>query len=393
MESSARTNVPGIGESSASAEGSVDLENTGERFLPGVGNAAEMSYDHIARYRLVERYVAGKDMIDMGCGAGYGSNSLSRLAKSVCGVDLSGEAIDHAKNRYHAPNLTYQVGDVTKLSFEEDSFEAAVSFEVIEHLPRPEDLAVEAKRVLKEDGIFIVSTPDKQTYSNDRNSVNPFHVKEMYEPEFREILERHFEHVTLYRQGAFAGSLILPGEEFPADGRVTLESAHFSLEDPEFSLAPPATLYIVAVCTNGTAPEPLERPYMILDRDRQIFEEGFDWGITARQIKQYHNYKHRVLAARIHDGNRRLRDADDKARQQDKKIRRLDDQARQWQRQLRRCRNEMAAMQGSRSWRVANRLNAVATRVRNSRGYVLVPKVRSAANTARRVLARVRRGD
>lgn len=366
--------------------GEYELENTGERFLPGAGNAAEMSYDHIARYRLVERYVAGKEMVDMGCGAGYGSNSLARLAKSVSGVDLSDEAIGYARNRYHAPNLEYQIGDVTKLSFENDSFEAAVSFEVIEHLPRPEDLAVEAKRILKEDGIFIVSTPDKQTYSNDRNSVNPFHVKEMYEEEFREILERHFEHVTLYRQGAFAGSLIIPGEELPADGHITLESAHFSLEDPEFSLAPPTTLYIVAVCTNGTPPELLENPYMILDRDRQIFEEGFDWGVTARQIKQYHNYKHRVLAARIHDGNRRLREAEDKARRQDKKIRQLDNQAQHWQSQLQRCRDEIKAMQSSRGWKVANKLNAAATRVRNSRGYDLARVARMAALRARRLL-------
>lgn len=351
MESSARTNAPEIEEPSVLTEGSEDIENTGERFLPGVGNAAEMSYDHIARYRLVERYVAGKAMIDMGCGAGYGSNSLSRLAKSVRGVDLSEEAVSHAKNRYNAPNLRYQIGDVTRLPFEDDSFEAAISFEVIEHLTRPEDLVIEAKRVVRDDGLFIVSTPDKQTYSNDRNSVNPFHVKEMYEAEFREILERHFEYVTLYRQGAFAGSLILPDEKLPSDGRVTLESAHFSLEDPEFSLEPPATLYIIAVCTNGTPPEPLQRPHMILDRDRQVFEETFDWGITARQIKQYHNYKHRELASRVQETNQRLRQANE---------------------QLKRCRHDLNL-------------------IRNSRSYALALKIRDGVNTARGVLARVRR--
>lgn len=351
MESSARTNVPEIEGSSVLAERPEEIENTGERFLPGVGNAAEMSYDHIARYRLVERYVEGKAMIDMGCGAGYGSNSLSRLAKSVRGVDLSEEAIGHAKRRYSAPNLGYEIGDVTKLPFEDDSFEVAISFEVIEHLSRPEDLVVEAKRVVKDDGLFIVSTPDKQTYSNDRNSVNPYHVKEMYEAEFREILERHFEHVTLYRQGAFAGSLILPGEELPADGRVTLESAHFSLEDPEFSLQAPATLYIIAVCTNGEPPEPLQSPHMILDRDRQIFEETFDWGITTHQILQYHNYKHRELASRVQETNRKLRQANE---------------------QLKRCRHDLNL-------------------IRNSGSYALALKIRDGVNTARRVLARVRR--
>ncbi len=327
-----------------------ELENTGERFLPGVGNAAEMSYDHIARYRLVERYVEGRAMIDMGCGAGYGSNSLSRLARSVQGVDLSEEAIGHARRRYHAQNLSYQVGDVTRLPFEDSSFEVAISFEVIEHLDRPEDLVVEAKRVVRDDGLFLVSTPDKQTYSNDRNSVNPYHVKEMYEAEFREILERHFEHVTLYRQGAFAGSLILAGEGLPPDGGVALESAHFSLEDPEFSLEAPVTLYIIAVCTNGEPPEPLAKPHMILDRDRQIFEETFDWGITAHQIKQYHNYKHHELAARVQETNRKLRRANE---------------------ELKRCRHDLDV-------------------IRNSGSYALALKIRDGVATARGIAARVR---
>ncbi|MGI9048081.1 MAG: class I SAM-dependent methyltransferase [Rubrobacteraceae bacterium] len=325
-----------------------ELENTGERFLPGADNSAEMAYDHIARYRLVERYVRDKEMVDMGCGAGYGSHSLSRLAKSVRGVDLSEEAVAHAKHRYRAPNLSYQIGDVTKLPFEDSSFETAISFEVIEHLEEPEDLVREARRVVKEDGLFIVSTPDKQTYSNDRNSVNPYHLREMYPPEFREVLERHFEHVRIYRQGTLAGSIIAPEEELPSDGRVSLESAQFSLEDPDFSLEVPATLYLIAVCSNGEPPEVLDRPHLILDRDRQIYEECWEWGTTARQIKMYHNYKHRELSARIQESNRKLRQANAKLRQ---------------------CRHDLDL-------------------IRNSRSYTLALKIRDVVNRARGVLGR-----
>ena len=345
MENATRAN-------GASKDGKLaaqELENTGERFLPGANNAAEMAYDHIARYRLAERYVEDRDIVDMGCGAGYGSHSLSRLARSVRGMDLSEEAIAHAERRYHSSNLSYGVGDVTKLPYESGSFETAVSFEVIEHLERPEDLVVEAKRVLKDDGIFIVSTPDKQAYSNDRNSVNPFHVSEMYPLEFREILERHFGYVQIYRQGTLAGSIITPDpNELPGDGQVTLESAQFSLDEPGLSLEAPATLYLIAVCTNGTPPEPLEGPHLILDRDRQIYEEAVGLLTVAAQIKAYHNYKHRVLAARIHDGNRRLREANEETRKAHQKVRRLDDRAKQMQRQLQMSRAEMAAMRNSR---------------------------------------------
>ena len=364
------TRADGVSENGTRA--AQELENTGERFLPGANNAAEMAYDHIARYRLAERYVEGRDIVDMGCGAGYGSHSLSRLARSVRGVDLSEEAIAHAERNYEAQNLSYGVGDVTRLPYEDGSFETAVSFEVIEHLERPEDLVEEAKRVLEDDGVFIVSTPDKQAYSNDRNSVNPFHVKEMYPLEFREILERHFEHVSIYRQGTIAGSIIVPDpDELPEDGDVTLESAQFSLDEPGLSQEVPATLYLIAVCTNGTPPEPLEKPHIILDRDRQIYEEAVELLTAAAQIKAYHNYKHRVLAARIHDQNRQLREAHGQ-------VRRLDQQ-------LQRSRGAMTAMQNSRGWRVANKLNAAATRARNSR---YGPGL---ARVARAVLVRARR--
>ena len=266
-----------------------ELECTGERFLPGLTGTAEMTYDHIARYRFAERYVAGKKTIDLGSGAGYGTHSLSKFVENVLGVDLSEEAVAYAAWSYDAPNLRYEAGDVTNLPYPDESFEAVVSFEVIEHLERPEAMVEEALRLLKEDGIFVVSTPDKQTYSNDRNSVNPHHLKEMYPLEFREILERHFRHVQIYRQGALAGSVITPDVgELPEDGQLMLESTRFSLPDPEFGREVPTTLYMIAVCTNGQAPEPLRRPHLTLDLDRQVYEEFEDWKATLNLLLALH---------------------------------------------------------------------------------------------------------
>jgi hypothetical protein len=99
----------------------------------------------------------------------------------------------------------------------------------------------------------------------------------MYPLEFREILERHFRHVQIYRQGALAGSIITPDlRELPKDGLPTLESTQFSLPDPQFGREVPTTLYMVAVCANGRDPEPLRGPHLILDRDRQIYDEFVD---------------------------------------------------------------------------------------------------------------------
>lgn len=307
------------------------LEHTGERFLPGIAlGAAEITYDHIARYRFAEQYTEGKKTIDLGCGTGYGTRSLSKLARDILGVDISEEAVAYAASHYGAPNLGYETGDVTNLPYPDESFEAAVSFEVIEHLAHPETLVKEASRLLKEDGIFVVSTPDKQTYSNDRNHANPHHLKEMYSLEFREILEQRFRHVQIYRQGAFAGNIITPDpSELPEDGHLTLESTQFSVPDPTFGRGTPTTLYMVAVCTNGPDPAPLREPLLILDRDRQIYAEQADWQAMLGQLRMYHSHKMHQLQARV---------------------------------QKLRC--DIQNMQNSRGWRMAQRLSGFEAGVR-----------------------------
>ena len=285
----------------------IELANTGERFLPGAPNSTETAYDHLTRYRFAERYVRGKTAIDLGCGAGYGTYSLAKVAQNILGVDLSMEAIVHAAERYQAPNLRYEVGNVVGLPYEAGSFQVAVSFEVIEHLQRPEELVLEAKRLLKDDGVFVVSTPNKQTYSNNQNRVNLYHLKEMYPPEFQELLELNFQHVQLHWQGALAGSVITPDpREIPKDGQGTLESAQFSLDDPAFGDRFPTTLYMVAVCTNGEAPEPLHKPFLIIDRDRQIYSEYDDQQHSLRYLQMHHNH---ILLRQKQQANKRVQEA------------------------------------------------------------------------------------
>lgn len=359
MENAAKANGSGTSEDSISVTGG--LENTGERFLPGAEGTAEQSYDHVSRYRLAERYIRGREILDMGCGAGYGSYLMSGAARGVTGVDLSDEAVAHAARRYRASNLRYGTGDVTSLPYRDGTFEAVVSFEVIEHLPEPEKLVAEAKRVLADGGRFVVSTPDKQTYHNERMSSNPHHLKEMYPLEFREILERHFEHVQLYYQGALAGSAITPDpDSLPQGGELEVESAQFSFDDPRFGQGFPKSLYVIAVCTNGEPPEPLERPYVVLDRDRQIFEEHLDWDVLMRQMAWYYEHRYNSLLWKSRQQENRFKQQQNQLKQQAAKLQRWEHQ----QRQIKQLQNRLQAFQNSRALKVSRKLRSIAGRAR-----------------------------
>ena len=166
-----------------------DLEFTGERLIPDKSPPA-LEAEHRARYEFAKGMVASKRVIDLGCGEGYGSHMLSEVAASVVGLDISSESIEHAKATYKATNLSFQVGDVTRLPFPEKEFDACVCLEVIEHVENPDDLLREVARILKPDGAFIASTPNGAVRVSSQP--NPFHKKEYTLRQFSAQLRRYF---------------------------------------------------------------------------------------------------------------------------------------------------------------------------------------------------------
>ncbi len=189
------------------------LEFTGERFTPEC--VREIAYEHWHRYAWAAEVVRGKRVLDAACGEGYGSRLLSARAGHVTGLDVSEQAIVHARQRYQADNLAFETGDATRLPFAEDSFDVVVSFETLEHLEAQDQLLAEFRRVLRADGFLLISSPDRKTYSDDRNYDNPFHVRELYRDEFEALIGRHFPAHRLWGQKLMFLSALwqLEGEE------------------------------------------------------------------------------------------------------------------------------------------------------------------------------------
>ena len=166
------------------------LEFTGERFVPECER--EIWYEHYHRYLMACDVVSGKKVLDAACGEGYGSHLLASYADKVVAVDIDESSIDHAKRRYRRDNLKFLCADVLEIPIPDNSFDVVVSFETLEHLAEHQQLLSEFKRVLKEDGVLIISTPDKAEYSDKTGFDNEYHVKELYRHEFKELLDSHF---------------------------------------------------------------------------------------------------------------------------------------------------------------------------------------------------------
>jgi len=186
------------------------LQEDDERFLPWMEDPI-INYEHLHRYRFAQELVKGKKVLDLACGEGYGSYMLAEKAREVIGVDINESTIKHASVKYIKDNLKFIKGSMTEITIEgKKIFDVIICFEALEHIEEHNKLITEARRLLKDNGLFIVSTPDKYIYSDQANYRNPWHKKELYLDEFKALLKSAFKNVLIYGQRVFPTSNIFP---------------------------------------------------------------------------------------------------------------------------------------------------------------------------------------
>jgi len=185
------------------------LTFTGERFVPGVGG--EIVYEHVHRYAFARRYAAGKRVLDAACGEGYGSALIARVASHVTGVDIDGPTIAHAREVYAGlPNLAFVQGSAAELPLPDASVDLVVSFETIEHLDASDQprMLAEFSRVLVDDGVLVLSAPNRPEYSESRGYVNPYHRHEHDRAELERLLRVTFPAIAWHAQRVWLGSTV-----------------------------------------------------------------------------------------------------------------------------------------------------------------------------------------
>ena len=212
-------------------------EFTGERVIAGKVDV-DLWNEHLSRYLFASRLCRGKRVVDLGCGSGYGSAELARLAETVVGVDVSAEAIAEAQAQYGSNKLHFQVASLESLPFADGAFHLGVCFEVIEHLSDFRALLAEARRVLDPNGQFIVSTPNIKFYAESRklNGPNPFHEHEFSYDEFRSVLAEFFPHQTFFLQNHASGLVFLPLET-KSGTELRLETSTANPDEAHFFVA------------------------------------------------------------------------------------------------------------------------------------------------------------
>jgi ubiquinone/menaquinone biosynthesis C-methylase UbiE len=191
--------------------------------------------EHLVRYEFAKRFVKGKKVLDIACGSGYGAKILAEAgAEKVIAVDIDKEAVAAAKINYFHKNIEYLESSAEEIKLADKSIDIIVSFETIEHLKNPERYLNELKRVVKDGGTVIISTPNDDVF----HAKNPFHFKEYNKDEFGNLLKKYFRYCEIFDQANGIASYIKIDRQ-NKNGKIFIAE---NKENP---------LYFIAVCSNG----------------------------------------------------------------------------------------------------------------------------------------------
>jgi 2-polyprenyl-3-methyl-5-hydroxy-6-metoxy-1,4-benzoquinol methylase len=222
------------------SKGNKVLKDTGERLIPEYHQNSLIYAEHYTRYSVATDIVRGKVVLDIASGAGYGSNMLAKTAKKVYGVDLDPKAVQYAQRTYGRKNIEFIAGSGTAIPLKDSSVDVVVTFETIEHIEEYQQFMQEIKRVLKPDGLAIISTPNDLEFAEG----NHFHVHEFEYTELKNLIGQYFTQQRPYFQATWKSVAI--GEEAMFTNQTDQPIPFVNLAP----LRPEQYLYFYVLCSN-----------------------------------------------------------------------------------------------------------------------------------------------
>ena len=250
------------------------LEFDGERVIPGQVDPNLMA-EHRARYDFSCQFSREATVLDLACGTGYGSAALAEKASTVYALDLSEEAVRYGKSNYAQPRIHFLVGDGRILPFGGARFDVVIAFEIFEHLADPLPLLEDIKRVLKPEGVLLLSTPNRSISEEERLEPNPFHLQEYVLDEFFPILQQVFEHVVVGGQNHAEGISL----GFPGRGSNALPAGDKEPQDTPQSIA--ESQFFIAICSRLPYEKEWSNPFFYVSSQGNVLQS------RNRHLKMY----------------------------------------------------------------------------------------------------------
>lgn len=152
--------------------------------------------DNPIHQRLLKAYVlAGEkvhgNLLEVGCGQGRGVTWLMPKVESFAAIDKIAEIVEGLKAKF--PGGNFVAGNIPPLPFDDQTFDCVVSFQVIEHIADDHLYLREISRVLKPNGLALITTPNRPMSL----SRNPWHEREYTADELSALAKKYFKVVDM----------------------------------------------------------------------------------------------------------------------------------------------------------------------------------------------------
>lgn len=224
------------------------IADSGERMVPAYHKGHMVYGEHIVRYQAATEIVRNKVVLDIASGSGYGTAQLAKSAKKVFGVDLDVDAIKYAKKNYFSNNTEFIKGSGTKIPLQEDSVDVVVSFETIEHIEHYNIFMQEIVRVLRPNGLLILSTPNDIEFPED----NHYHVHEFEEKELRSLVKKYFKNTKDYYQATWLYNALVDKDGLGTEWQAQIQTMQTA------PISPKKSIYFFMLCSNRALSETVE---------------------------------------------------------------------------------------------------------------------------------------
>lgn len=150
---------------------------------------------------LVADEVQNKQCLDVGCGRGYLPAVLKEMGWDAHGVEISPEASAYARERFGLSDRIF-TGTIEQYAASDKArrFPLVTAIDVIEHVPSPDSFISALAKVVEDDGLLIIDTPNAAAYNikvdgESWQGFNPFHIYLFTILNLRQLLAKHGFHI------------------------------------------------------------------------------------------------------------------------------------------------------------------------------------------------------